>query len=320
MSRLLRTVLAFAFAMPLVAQDEPSAQDPKQGGGVGAVGGKGGIRAVDVEAVEKSEKEGYDPETGMKNGFTLDKQPTVQTARGHCRFDGAIQPRRLMPGQTGKLILTMMLEGDSVMTAPSSLSLKAAQGGMTLGAWSMLPAQPGRIASAYMGQPVYDNWAVIEATVTMPSEARLGEKRSAVLDLEFDLHSGSTGQSLGHFRDSVTVPCEVGVALNPNVVSLPSTQSASGSTQPQAATTRPPEPILANEAATPGQSANASPQAAELTDPVAPAGPQSNQDDAGSSAELAPAVEESTKDSLLFVGGGAAAVIVLIAVLMLRRR
>jgi len=320
MSRLLRTVLALTFALPLVAQDEPSAQDSKQGGGAGAAGGKGGIRAVDVEAVEKSEKEGYDPETGAKNGFTLDKQPSIQTARGHCRFDGAIQPRRLMPGQTGKLILTMMLEGDSVMTAPSSLSLKSAQGGMTLGAWSMLPAQSGRIAPAYMGQPVYDNWAVIEATVTMPSEARLGEKRSAVLDLEFDLNSGSTGQSLGHFRDSVSVPCEVGVSLNPNVVSLPSAQLASGAAQQVPASTQHADSASATQAASPEQAAKASPQAAELTDPVAPAGPQSNQDETGSSAELAPAVEESTKDSLLFVGGGAAAVIVLIAVLMLRRR
>lgn len=319
MSRLLRSVLTLALAMPLLSQDGPQGvQDGKQGGGAG--GGKAGIRAVDTESVEKSEKEGYDPETGMKNGFTLDKQPTVQTARGHCRFDGSIQPRRLMPGQTGKLIVTMMLEGDSVMTSPSTLSMNAAQGGMALGAWSMLPAQPGRIASAYMGQPVYDNWAVIEATVTMPSEARLGEKRSAVLDLEFDLHSGSTGQSLGHFRDSVTVPCEVGVALNPNVVSLPSAQGAGAAAQPTPAAPKPVQPAPSTPADAPDQSAKATPQAAELTDPVAPARPQTNQDDTGSSAELAPAVEESTKDSLLFVGGGAAAVILLIAVLMLRRR
>ena len=321
MSRLFRSVLTLVLAMPLMAQDAPQGvQDAKQGGGAGAGGSKGGIRAVDTEAVEKSEKEGYDPETGAKTGFTLDKQPTIQTARGHCRFDGTIQPRRLMPGQTGKLILTMMLEGDSVMPAPSTLSLKGAQGGMAIGSWSMLPAQPGRIAPAYMGQPVYDNWAVIEATVTMPSEARLGEKRSAVLDLEFDLSSGSTGQSFGHFRESVSVPCEVGVALNPNVVSLPSAPVAPSSAPAEAAPAKLVEPALVEGGDANVQSDRSTPQAAEMTEPTPVAAPHSGQDDMGSSAELAPAVEESTKDSLLLVGGGAAVVIVLVAVLMMRRR
>ena len=68
------------------------------------------------------------------------------------------------------------------------------------------------------------------------------------------------------------------------------------------------------------QSDRSTPQAAEMTEPAPVAAPHSGQDDMGSSAELAPAVEESTKDSLLLVGGGAAVVIVLVAVLMMRRR
>jgi hypothetical protein len=316
MSRLLTSALTLFFAIPLAAQDEPAAQG-KAGGG----DGKGVIRAVDEELVEKGGKEGFNPETGEKGGFNLDKQPRVMTARGHARFDGAIQPRRLMPGQSGKLLVTMMLEGDSVMPSPSTLTMAAAQGGMALGSWTLLPAQVGRIAPAYMGQPVYDNWAVIEATVTMPPEARIGEKRNAVLELEFDLHSGATGQALGHFRESVTVPCEVGVAANPAVLGgVPAGVGAAA--QPAA------EPVKAvedakGEVTAPESAANSgsrSPEAAELADPTpAPAAPPVDTE-VGSSAELAPSAEESTKDSLLFVGGGAAAVIVLVALLLMRRR
>ena len=317
MSRFLSSALTLFFAIPLAAQDEPANPGGKAGGG----DGKGAIRAVDEEVVEKGGKEGFNPETGEKGSFNLDKQPQVMTARGHARFDGAIQPRRLLPGQSGKLLVTMMLEGDSVMPSPSSLSMTAAQGGMALGSWTLLPAQVGRIAPAYMGQPVYDNWAVIEATVTMPPEARIGEKRNAVLELEFDLHSGSTGQSLGHFRESVTVPCEVGVAANPAILGgVPTGAGAAAQ-----AVTKPVTPVEARtgDVVAPESAANSgsrSPQAADMADPTpVPTAPPVDSD-VGSSAELAPSAEESTKDSLLFVGGGAAAVIVLVAVLLMRRR
>ena len=226
-----------------------------------------------------------------------------------------------MPGQSGKLLVTMMLEGDSVMPSPSTLTMTAAQGGMGLGSWTLLPAQVGRIAPAYMGQPVYDNWAVIEATVTMPTDARIGEKRNAVLELEFDLHSGATGQALGHFRESVTVPCEVGVAANPAILGgVPAGVGAVA--QPAAEPVKKVEDAK-GEVAAPQSAANSgsrSPQAADLTDPTPTPTAPPVETDVGSSAELVPSAEESTKDSLLFVGGGAAAVIVLVALLLMRRR
>jgi hypothetical protein len=192
---------------------------------------------------------------------------------------------------------------------------------MGLGSWTLLPAQVGRIAPAYMGQPVYDNWAVIEASVTMPTDARIGEKRNAVLELEFDLHSGATGQALGHFRESVTVPCEVGVAANPAILGgVPVGVGAAA--QPAAEPVKKVEDAK-GEVAAPESAANSgsrSPEAADLADPApTPAAPPVDTE-VGSSAELAPSAEESTKDSLLFLGGGAAAVIVLVALLLMRRR
>lgn len=318
MTSMIRLLLAFFIAFPLAAQDEPArAQD---GGNQDAArgGGKGGIRAVDVEVVEKAGAEGFDPETGSKTGFKLDKAPQIVNARGHCRFDGSVQPRRLLPGQSGKLLVTMMLEGDSVLTGPEGLKVTSAAGSMALDAWKLLPATVARIAHAYKGRPVYDNWAVIEGTVTMPTEARLGEKRNVVLQLELDLHSGSNGEFLGHFVDSVTVPCEVGVAANP-VVSAVVPAGSAAQAGPKSAPSEAEKPV-ASTPAPEVAAANQSPQAAELTDPVPAQSQPADAQDMGSSAELAPSVEESTKDNLLIVGGGAAVLILVIAVFLLRRR
>ena len=321
MNSLIRLLLAFLIAFPLAAQDEPTrGQDASNQDAARDGGGKGGIRAVDVEVVEKAGTEGFDPETGAKQGFKLDKAPQIVSARGHCRFDGAVQPRRLLPGQSGTLKVTMMLEGDSVMLSPEALKVTPAAGSMAVDSWKLLPPTVARISHAYKGRPVYDNWAVIEGTVTMPADARLGEKRNVVLQLEMDFHSGTNSEFLGHFVESVTVPCEVGVSANPVVSGfVPSGGSAAAASNPAAGAPATDKPAPAQPAAaTPA--ATQSPQAAELSDPVPPQNQPAVAEEMGSSAELAPSVEESTKDNLLIVGGGAAVLILVIAVFLLRRR
>ncbi len=318
MTSLLRLLLAFVITLPLMAQDEPArgqdggSQAPSRGGD------KGGIRSVDVEVVEKGGAEGFDPETGAKMGFKLDKAAQIMTARGHCRFDGSVQPRRLLPGQSGRLLVTMMLEGDSVLASPEGLTVSSAAGSLALSAWKLLPATVGRIAAAYRGRPVYDNWAVIEGTVTMPTEARLGEKRNIVLQVELDLHSGSSAAFLGHFVESVTIPCEVGVTANPMVSGVipagTGTEPAARPIQTDADATSPTVP------APQATAANTTTQAAEVTDPVAAQTQPAGEAELGLSAELAPSVEESTKDNMLIVGGGAAVLILVVAVFLLRRR
>lgn len=312
-------LFAFLLAIPLAAQDEPvRSQDGGNQDAARDGGGKGGIRAVDVEVVEKAGTEGFDPETGAKTGFKLDKAPQIVSARGHCRFDGSVQPRRLLPGQSGKLLVTMMLEGDSVMLGPEALKVTPAAGSMAVDSWKLLPPTVARIAHAYKGRPVYDNWAVIEGTVSMPADARLGEKRNVVLQLEMDLHSGTNSEFFGHFVETVTVPCEVGVTANPVVSAV---VPAGGSATSEArATQKPPETPAATPSEPTVPPANASPKAAELSDPVPPQNQPAVAEEMGSSAELAPSVEESTKDNLLIVGGGAAVLILVIAVFLLRRR
>jgi LPXTG-motif cell wall-anchored protein len=87
------------------------------------------------------------------------------------------------------------------------------------------PAEPGRLAQAYQGRPVYDNYAVFEVPVTMTSEAKLGEKHTVALDLKFDLYDGNSAQPVGRFVDRVATEIEVGVVPDPLVKGAPARSS-----------------------------------------------------------------------------------------------
>lgn len=216
----------------LNAQDKPAG---------GARPGKGGVQMIDAEAAEKQAMEDGNQDGESKGGFTLDKPSEVREmgARGRCRFDGAFQPKRLMPTQTGKLLVTMVLQADAVMAAPASVQVTPLGNSVTIGAVRVSPPTNGTVAEAYLGKPVYDNWALIEIDVTMPPDAQLGEKRTAALQIEFDLNEGATGKPLGHFRERVSYACEVGVSANPAVTIVP--QPADPGTSPAQGEERGPE-------------------------------------------------------------------------------
>ncbi len=315
MSRIPSALLLSLLALPLSAQDKPLGGSDAKGGGA-----KGGIQAVDQESLEGKKEEGDVDATG-KEGFTLDKAPRVLGARGHCRFDGAVQPKRLLPGQTGTLLVTMMLEGDSVMTSPSSLTLQEVAGSIPIGQWSIRPATQGRVAPAYLGQPVYDNWAVIEVAVTMPSDARLAEKRNVVLALEFDLNSGASGQPIGHFRENYSVAIEVGASAKPPV-QVGAAQSAALGTGPVGAGSV--KAATDSEQGAPGKPdalpANGSPEAAELADihranPIQTAGEQG-----GTSPDSGLEVEGSSSSLLVGIGVFAALAVLVLAIVLARRQ
>jgi hypothetical protein len=95
-----------------------------------------------------------------------------------------------------------------------------AQGSLMLGALSPQPAGPGRLAAAYLGRPVYDNYAVFEVPVTMAGDAALGSKHVAAVDMRFDLFDGNTAQPIGRFVDRVSMEIEVGRVADPDVRGL----------------------------------------------------------------------------------------------------
>src|SRR5262249_6411648 len=155
----------------------------------------------------------------------------IHGAHGYCHFDVAVRPARLMPGQTGTVSVTMILEGDAVMPCPAKLSLLGAGGApaLTFGEMSIDPPGNVRLAKGYQGQPVYDNWAIAQLPVTMAAGLPFGSKQAGSLDLTFDLYNGTTTQPIGRFNDRVNFTIEVGQSPEPAVA-----MRGPGSEQPPA--------------------------------------------------------------------------------------
>jgi len=167
------------------------------------------------EAGEKEAEENLTPEQRLARNIT-------SGAGAYCSFQVSVVPAKLMPGQSGTLRVLAALRGNTVLPSPAPLEMvgPTAQGSLTLGALSPLPAGPGRLAAAYLGRPVYDNYAVFEVPVTMAGDAALGSKHVAAVDMRFDLFDGNTAQAIGRFVDRVSMEIEVGRVADPDVRGL----------------------------------------------------------------------------------------------------
>jgi len=240
---------------------------------------------------------------------------TRHGATGFCRFDAAIVPKRLMPGQTGTMLVTMVLEGDSVMPSPAPLSVKAfTNGGMQAGSWSIRPAQQAKVAKAFEGQQAYDNWAVIEMPVTMATTAQVGSRQSVTVELEFELVSGSNGAKLGKFDNRLSVTCEVGLNANPVVAAAAQPPSQPAAPQPQASHASPEAPKPSGASASPAIEVE-TPVAAPAPAPAAHREPVSALATEGPH-DLVPS--EGGSPTYYLIGG--AGLLLVLALLLLRRR
>ena len=143
-------------------------------------------------------------------------------ASQYCRFFATVTPAKLLPGQTGTLRVLATLQGHAVLQAPPQLEFvgQAQQGVVSLGPIALQPAAPGRIETGYRGRPVYENFAVIEAPVTMAPNAVMGSKHIVAMDLKFDLYDGTSTQPIGRFLDRASTELEVGSAAEVEFESL----------------------------------------------------------------------------------------------------
>jgi hypothetical protein len=160
-------------------------------------------------------------------------------ASAFCRFVPAVKPAKLMPGQTGTLVISVLFNGQAVLPSPAPMELMGSpkQGVVTLGGLSIQPAEPGRHAAAYLGRPVYDNYAILEIPVTVAPDAAIGTKQAVGIDLRFDIYDGSSAQPIGRFVDRVAAEIEIGRVLDPVVVGLATSApaaAATGAAQPVA--------------------------------------------------------------------------------------
>ena len=143
----------------------------------------------------------------------------VNGASAHCRFHTSFRPATLMPGQSGTMLVTMTFHGATVLPAPPAIEMISGprQGPLTLGALAVRPAELGRLASGYLGQPVYDNYAVFEIPVTLTGDAPIGSKQPVSVELKFDLYDGVSAQPIGRFVDRAIGELEVGQQPAPKV-------------------------------------------------------------------------------------------------------
>jgi hypothetical protein len=221
MCRLPSASVPLLLVFALVAQEPP--RPPKVGEQAPQKGGVAEQKAAESEGDALADGGGKQPNPNA----------VVYGARGYCRIDATVEPSRLLPGQTGRALVTMMLEGDAVMTAPANIEVAPMGGGMTFGPAVATPPERGRLAKAFLGQLVYDNWIVLEMPVTMSAQAQLGSKQTAAVGLTFELVSGTTAQRVGKFNERATFNVEVGRAPDPSV-SIPAAQPEAAAGQPDA--------------------------------------------------------------------------------------
>ena len=238
-------------------------------------------------------------------------------ASAYCRFSASVSPSKLLPGQSGTLKVLAALQGNTVMPAPAPMELvaPAQQGALVLGPMQAQPAAAGRLAAAYLGRPVYDNYAIFEVPVTMAADAAMGSKHIASVDMKFDLFDGGTAQPIGRFLDRVALEIEVGAAPDPAVkgfaapIAEPAPETAPSPTTnaptstPDAAGPAKPSPLTGNVVVPDN-----------LAEPAAAAGDPAEVGDAP-----APVVQPSAGLPMpLLVGGGAA--LLLVVAMLLRRK
>ncbi len=221
-----------ALCLGLPAQNKPGTGEP--GARPGQVikqreeiahdaGDDGASKSADGKAQEEA-WENLTPEQRLERGMR-------SGASSYCRFVAAVRPSRLLPGQSGTLFVTAVLQGAAVLPAPAPLQVTspATQGAVTLGAPTFHPAKTGTLAAGYLGRPVYDNTAIFEIPITMAADAKIGSKQPIHVDMKFDLYDGTSAQVVGRFLDRATTEVEVGHAADP-AVTMPAhvTQAAGG--------------------------------------------------------------------------------------------
>lgn len=171
------------------------------------IGGKEGMSAEELEHLAKLQIEAEE----QKNG--------VRGAGAFCRFVASAKPAKLMPGQSGTMRVTALLSGQAVLQAPAGMEILSGtrQGLVSFGAPTFQPAENAKLAPAYLGHPVYDNYLVFDLPVTMAPDAEVGKKQPIQLDLRFEIFDGTTAQSIGRFIDRAATEIEVGSVPDPAV-------------------------------------------------------------------------------------------------------
>lgn len=298
----------------------------------GETGGTGELTAEQIQAMRGArQKQGMkrkgETDAEMEErwaNMTPDERLDAGKRRGskaHCRFVAACRPPKLLPGQSGVMLITAILQGQAVLPAPLNMVMtpRVKEGTASLGNLAARPANPGTIAKAYLGRPVYENTAVFEVPVTLGKDAKLGEKTPLAVDLQFDIYHGDSGQAVGRFIERVSTDVEVAPHVDPQVVGGRGEREA-----PQPKPTpvvEQPKPAKSDDASQPdsntlgGGEANTIP----VSDTTPSGNPEEASDPQTGGGDLPPAVvDEGGLPLPLMIGAGV--FLLVIALLVMRKK
>ncbi|MFY9343558.1 MAG: hypothetical protein WAT39_13765 [Planctomycetota bacterium] len=275
------------------------------------------VRVEDVRAKTKEEMRGekVDPDESLTPEQRLERN-TIHGASAYCRFLTSMRPAKLMPGQTGTLMVVATLQGHAVLPAPSQLTVLPSQnpnpGALTVGDLLVKPADVGRLEKGYLGRPVYENYAEMTVPVSMAANAEVGKKHVVAIDVKFDLYDGNSAQPIGRFIDRITHEVEVGAALDPAVQMTAKPAAAWEGDRTATPVPAAPQPTPTAEQGKSRLEGNAVVPAPVVT----AAAPRADATDSGSAA--APSTDDEGGSSLpILIGAG---VIALVLVLLLARK
>ena len=220
---------------------------------------------------------------GQFSDPTVDKDGNKIIPNGAHLFTPTahLRPRRLAPGESGKLSVLVQLRRDNVVPggATARLELAADNGPLILGVPELMAPGKGTPNTKFAGQPVYEGTMVFLAPVTIREDAKPGmyQVRGTV---HAEISDSKTGRKYGLFRTEVQGKVRVGPSLTPKAKNAPRVPRQAGPADTVPDTTaraRPPERkdavaprVDAPESASaqPGQSA---PPAANVTPSPVPA-------------------------------------------------
>jgi hypothetical protein len=276
-------------------------------------------KANKQKALGKEEGEGgADAESSGKWAtMTPEERLAANTRRGskaHCRFVAVCRPPKLLPGQSGTLIISAILQGKSVLPSPLQMTMtpRVKLGSVSIGNLVAHPALPGTIAKAYLGRPVYENTAVFEVPVTMGKDVKIGEKTSVTVDLQFDVYDGDSGRALGRYIERVTTDVDVAPHVDPPIAG----RQAKQEDEPEPVAVAPTETTDSEAAANPDSKAMSG-TAAVVVPTVAPE--PVDVDESATSGELPPTDGDSLSISIMLTVVGGALLLGIIALRMRKK-
>ncbi|MFK7739856.1 MAG: hypothetical protein AB8H80_05990 [Planctomycetota bacterium] len=236
-------------------------------------------------------------------------------ARGHVTFVATCRPPKLLPGQTGTMLISAILQKRAVIPAPAQITVMPTNqpGSASVGSLTVRPAAVGRLASAYIGRPVYENTAVFEAPVTMGAQAKMGSSETISIDLKFDIYDGETGQAICRAIERVSTTVKVAPHADPAVAGRTAPPRSAEPTEPVAT-------IAPAGVAPAGSPEDASPAVSGGTPGVVMSVPEPDVADPVSPTDTGsvPVAGEGGIPPLMLAVGGA--VLLLLVLLLMRRK